>query len=91
MISRLPISRQFIILAILGVLFTVTGVTLALKRTYDLAFDARSAELRHMSEAAVTLVKSYVAMEHRGALSRADAQQQAKDAVESMRFDGGNY
>ncbi len=41
-LSRMSISRQFILLATLGVMLTVAGLALALTRSHDLAYTANA-------------------------------------------------
>ena len=50
MISRLPVARQFLVLALLGMALTVGGLALGLKRSHDLAYDAKRSEIRHETE-----------------------------------------
>ncbi|WP_158810805.1 methyl-accepting chemotaxis protein [Beijerinckia sp. L45] len=89
--SRMSITRQFSLLAILGVVLTLAGLGLALKRGYDLAFDAKRAEVKHLAEAASTLVQFYIQRERSGDLTTAEAQKRATDALRAIHFDGNNY
>jgi methyl-accepting chemotaxis protein len=89
--ARMSITRQFSLLALLGVALTLAGLGLTLKRSYDLAFEAKRAEVQHLSEAAATIVQSFVQQEHSGALTTAEARKRALDALSAVRFDGANY
>ena len=91
LLSKMSITRQFSILAILGAALTLAGLGLTLKRSYELAFDAKRAEVRHIAEAAATMVQSFIQQERSGALSLVEAQKRAKDVLNSVRFDGNNY
>ncbi|MDR3463326.1 MAG: methyl-accepting chemotaxis protein [Beijerinckiaceae bacterium] len=90
-ITRLSIARQFTVLAILGLVLTLAGLGLALKRNYDLAFDAKRAEVRHILENSGTLVHLFVEKARSGAMSTADAQRLALEAVAAQHYDNGNY
>jgi methyl-accepting chemotaxis protein len=89
--ARLSITRQFTALAILGVVLTLAGLGLALKRSYDLAFDAKRAEVLHILENGTSLVRLFVAKANSGAMSTADAQRLALDAIGAERYANGNY
>jgi methyl-accepting chemotaxis protein len=90
-LSRLSITRQFTLLAALGMALTLAGVSLALKRSYDLSFDAKRNEVRHIAEAGASVVRLFIEMERDGTMTRQDAQRQAKAAIGAIRFDGSNY
>jgi methyl-accepting chemotaxis protein len=90
-LSHMSITRQFTILAALGVALTLLGLASAMKRSYDLEFEAKRAEVRHLTEAAVSLVRSFVQQEQSGALSKAEAQKRAAEALAMMRFDNNNF
>jgi methyl-accepting chemotaxis protein len=87
----MSVAHQFLLLAALGVALTVAGVALTLKRSQELAFEARCTELKHMSEASVGLVDVFVQKERAGLLPRPEAQKLALEALSAMRYDRGNY
>ncbi|WP_158810806.1 methyl-accepting chemotaxis protein [Beijerinckia sp. L45] len=89
--ARMSITGQFSLLALLGVVLTLAGLGLTLKRSYDLAFEAKRAEVQHLSEAAGTLVHSFVEQERSGALTGTEARKRALEALSAARFDGTNY
>ena len=91
MISRLPVARQFMVLALLGMALTVGGLLLGLKRSHDLAYEAKRSEIRHETEEGASIIRAYVAQEQSGAMTRAQAQQAALDAVGAIRFEDVNY
>jgi methyl-accepting chemotaxis protein len=90
-LSRMSITRQFTILAFLGVVLTLAGLALTMKRSYDLEFEAKRAEVRHLTEGAVSLMRSYIQQEQSGALSKAEAQKRAAEALGAIRFDNNNF
>jgi methyl-accepting chemotaxis protein len=90
-LSRLSISRQFILLAVLGVMLTVAGVGLSLARSRDLAYTAKRAEIQHEAEEGATIARHFLQLEQSGALTRADAQTRALEAIKAIKFDGTNY
>ena len=91
MLSSLSITRQFTLLGILGVLLTLAALGLGLKTSYDLAFQAREAQLQSLTEGAVSTVEGFVTLANEGVMTEAQAQQAAKTAIGSARFDHGNY
>jgi methyl-accepting chemotaxis protein len=90
-ISRLSLTQQFMLVAALGVIMTITGFALTLKRSYDLAYEAKTAEIQHEGEEGAAIVRHFVDMEKSGSLSRQEAQKRALEAVGAIRFDKVNY
>jgi len=90
-LSRLSITRQFMMLGGFGVIMTITGLALTLGRSHDLAYESKCAEIQHEGEEGASIVRHFVAMERSGALSRQEAQRRALEAVAAIRFDGVNY
>ena len=91
MISRMSVARQFSVLAMLGVILTIAGIGLVLKRSHDLAFEAKRTEIRNEAEEGASIVRYFVQQEKSGALTREDAQKRASEAVGAIRFEGMNY
>ncbi len=87
----LSVTRQFSLLALLGVVLTVAGLGLALQRSHDLGYEAKRSEVRHLTEASTSLVNVFVQQEKAGLLSRAEAQKRALQLLQTVRFDGSNY
>lgn len=91
MISRMSVPRQFLVLALLGVALTMAGVGLSLKRSYDLAYQAKRGEIKHETEEGAAIARHFIEREQRGELTREQAQQQAFEAIGAIRFDQVNY
>ncbi len=91
MVSKMSVARQFSLLAALGVVLTVAGVGLTLKRSHDLAYEAKRTEIRNEAEEGASIVRYFVEREQSGAMTRTDAQKQAMEAVGAIRFQGVNY
>jgi methyl-accepting chemotaxis protein len=91
MLSQLSIIHRFALLGLLGVLLTVTAAGVGLKASYDIALDAKKAEIRALVDAAVTTTESYVTLAQSGQLTTAEAQRRALSALGVARFDNGNY
>ncbi len=90
-LSNLSITTQFTMLAVFSIALTIAGLSIMLKRTYDVASNAKHAEVQHIAEVGASVIHFYVDQEKRGALSHADAQAQALAAISQLRFDGKNY
>ncbi len=90
-LSGLSVTRQFMLLAALGMIMTVAGLTLTLKRSFDFAYEAKRNEIKHEAEEGASIVRHFVELERSGALTRADAQKRAMDVVGAIRFQGVNY
>lgn len=90
-VTRLSITRQFTAVVILGVVLTLAGTGLALKRSYDLAFDAKRTEIVHILENAQSLVEFYAGQARRGEIAVSEAKSRAVDALQAQRYDGGNF
>jgi methyl-accepting chemotaxis protein len=90
-LSRLSISRQFVLLAVLGVLLTISGLGLALSRSHDLAYTAKRAEIQHEAEEGASIARHFLKLEQGGALTRDEAQKRALEALKAIQFDGKNY
>ncbi len=91
MISRMPVTRQFVVLALFGVALTITAIGLCLTRSRDLAFDAKRGEIQHEAEEGASIIRHFVQREQSGEMARQDAQRQAVEAVGAIRFQGVNY
>ncbi len=91
MISRMSVAQQFLLLALLGVLLTLAGIGLSLKRAYDLAFESKRIEIKNEAEEGASIIRHYVEREQRGELTREQAQALAFEAVRAIRFEGVNY
>ena len=56
----MSITRQFSLLAVLGVILTLAGLGLTLKQNYDSAFEAKRSDVRHVAEASATIIQSFI-------------------------------
>ncbi len=70
---------------------TLTGLALTLKRSHDMAYEAKRTEIQHQGEAAAAIVRHFVDLDKNGAVSRQEAQKRALEAVGAIRFDTVNY
>ena len=89
--SGLSVTRQFTLLGILGVLFTLAALGLGLKMSYDIAFQAREAQLQNVTESIVNTAEGFATLASEGKMTTAQAQQEALTAIGGARFDNGNY
>ncbi len=87
----MSIAQQFLLLGLFGVVLTVTGLGLTLKRSHDLAYEAKRTEIRNEAEEGASIVRYFVQQEQSGAMTREEAQSRAKQAVGAIRFEGTNY
>jgi methyl-accepting chemotaxis protein len=91
MLSRLSITTQFLLLGALGCLFTVLALGISLKSSYDIALQAKEAEMKALVDAGVSSTEHYVAAAQNGSMTTAQAQDAALAALAAARFDHGNY
>jgi methyl-accepting chemotaxis protein len=90
-VSGLSITRQFSLLGVIGLAITLVTVWLSFSTTYDVALQAKEAQVRALVEAGVTLTDRYVQLAQAGKMTTADAQREALLTLGSARFDNGNY
>ncbi len=90
-LSRMSITRQFTLLAIFGAVLTLSGLSLCLKRAYDLAFEAKRSEVRHVAEASASVIDAFVQQARRGEIDKDEAQKRALAAMRGIHYDGTNY
>ena len=91
MLSKLSISRQFMLLGGFGALITFVAVAIGLSATYDVGLRAKEAEVRSLVTTAVTITGGFVHQAQEGKLTTAEAQQEAEAVISSARFNNGNY
>jgi len=89
--SRLSVTSQFILLAVLGVFLTVMGVFLTFQRSFDFAYTLKHQEIRHEAEEGASIVRQYVQLAQSGAMTKQEAQSRAIAALKAIRFEGVNY
>ena len=88
MISRLPVSWQFLLLAFLSVVLTLSGIALSMQRSRDLAFVAKKMEIRNEAEEGASIIRHFVEMDSKGEMSRQEAQKRAIEAIQGDPFRG---
>ncbi len=91
MLSRLSVAQRFTVLALLGVTLTIAGLAISLKRSYDLAYVAKRAEIQHETEEGAAIVRHFIEREQDGSLTRQEAQKRALEAVGAIKFQDVNY
>ena len=91
MITRLPIAKQFLLLACFGIVLTVLAVGLGLWESWDVSFADKRTEIRYETEQGASIVRYFVGQERKGELTRQEAQRRAIEAVGAIRFAGVNY
>ena len=91
MLSRLSITRQFILLGIVGVTITLVTLVVGLLAVYNVALDAKKTQIKSMVEASVSSAEGFVKLAAEGKLTTAEAQREAKVAIDSARYDNGDY
>ena len=91
MLSRLSITRQFILLGVVGVTITLVTLVVGLLAVYNVALDAKKTQIKSMVEASVSSAEGFVKLAADGKLTTAQAQQEAKVAIGSARYDDGDY
>ena len=89
--SGWSIPRQFTLLGTLGVLFTLIALGIGLRTSYDIALQARKAELQTLTESLVNTTEGFVTLANEGKMTVAQAKQEALTAIGGARYDGGNY
>ncbi len=87
----LSIPRQFTLLGTLGVLFTLIALGIGLKTSYDIALQARKAELSNLVASITNTAAGFATLANEGKLTTAQAEQEALTAIAGARFDHGNY
>ena len=91
MLSRLSITRQFILLGVVGVMITLVTLIVGLLAIYNVALDAKKIQIKSMVEASVSSTEGFVRLAAEGKLTTKEAQREALIAVGSARYDNGDY
>lgn len=91
LLDRLSISSRFLLVLVVGAMFQagLSAVSLVSLRTSMVA--DRVGEVRHLVDAACSVVAFYHDQALAGAMTDAAARRAAADAVRAMRYDDGNY
>ena len=82
------IPRQFTLLGTLGVLFTLIALGIGLRTSYDIALQARKAELSNLVASITSTAAGFATLANEGKMTTAQAQQEALTAIAGARFDG---
>ncbi len=90
-LSRLSISRSFALLSGLSVLLLVASLAYVLFDARQAMIEQKRMEIRNTVEAAATIIRGYAERAAKGEITQAVAQESAKDALRTARFDSGNY
>jgi methyl-accepting chemotaxis protein len=88
--QRLAISWRLYCLVGLSLVILATTLTFSLFESYSSSERERKAGLAQMNDTALAVMKKYQAMEASGAMTRDEAQTQAKAIISAMRYDNGS-
>jgi methyl-accepting chemotaxis protein len=88
--QRLAISWRLYCLVGLSLVILAATLTFSLLESYSSSERERKAGLAQMNDTALAVMKKYQAMEASGAMTREEAQTQAKAVVAAMRYDNGS-
>ena len=91
MLSRLSITRQFILLGVVGMMITLVTLAVCLVAVYNEALDGKKNQVKSLVEASVTSAEGFVKLAAEGKMTRAEAQRDALLAIGSARYDNGDY
>ncbi|KGD94442.1 methyl-accepting chemotaxis protein [Rhizobium sp. YS-1r] len=90
--KRLTISWRLYCLVLLSLIILGGAMTFSLFQSYRSSEVERKAGLAQMNDAALTVLKKYQALEASGAMTRDEAQTEAKATISVMRYgDGTGY
>ena len=90
-LGHLSISRRILLVLAIGIATPAFVSIQSLLNVRHSLMDARAAEVRHLDEAAWTLVASYHDSAVKGRMTEDAAKEAAKSAVRNMRYDETNY
>ncbi|WJH40195.1 methyl-accepting chemotaxis protein [Aliirhizobium terrae] len=88
--QRLAISWRLYCLVGLSLVILAAALTFSLLESYSSSERERKAGLAQMNDTALAVMKKYQAMEASGAMTRDEAQAQAKAVISAMRYDNGS-
>ena len=91
MLGRLRIAGKLGVLIAFGVAIAVALVVFSLVQLRTTMIEDRKVAMRMVVEAAASIVDHYYKQAAAGALTEAEAREQAKAAIRAVRFGGGNY
>lgn len=88
--QRLAISWRLYCLVALSLVILAGALTFSLFESYASSERERKAGLAQMNDTALAVLAKYQALEASGAMSRDEAQAQAKAVIAAMRYDNGS-
>ncbi len=91
MLSNMKIRTRLIIIVIGAVLASFVISAFALYNLRDNLLEDRKKDTRNLVNSTISLLDFYYQQQKTGGLSEEEAQNLAKKAVSSLRYDGGNY
>ncbi|WP_374630042.1 methyl-accepting chemotaxis protein [Pannonibacter indicus] len=89
--SRMPLIWKFSLPVIAGFLFTLVVGFVGLSSLKEAMLEERLNSVRHLSQSALTIAKSFHERAQRGEMTEEAAKAAAKDAIGAMRYEGDNY
>ncbi|OLQ75966.1 chemotaxis protein [Photobacterium proteolyticum] len=90
-LRALSISRRLYLLGITITVLSLIPLLLFASNYQSSMLEQKRLKTRHLVESAHSLFHYYYQQEQQGVLSRADAQQQAKQAIASLRYEEKDY
>jgi methyl-accepting chemotaxis protein len=87
---RVTISRRLFGLVVLALCILGAAMTFSLFQSYGSSERERKAGLAQMDDTAIAVLKRYQALEASGAMTREQAQTEAKAAIAAMRYGNGS-
>jgi methyl-accepting chemotaxis protein len=85
------VRSKLSLLSVIGIIGMIVVLVIGLMSEYRNVSRDREVKTRHLVESAHGLLAHYEAQERAGIMSRAQAQQAARDAVRALRYDGEEY
>jgi diguanylate cyclase (GGDEF)-like protein len=90
-LSRISVSARFLLVLAIGFVFQAIIPVLSLFELKNSLIESRVAEVRHLVEAAYSIISYYHGQASEGVMTDAEAKRAAADAVRAMHYDGMNY
>ena len=91
MLCRLSVSRRILLVLAIGIATPAFVSIQSLVNVRSSLLAARASEVRHLDEAAWTLVANYHDQAMKGLMTEDSAKEAAKSAIREMRYDKTNY
>ncbi|PTW61650.1 methyl-accepting chemotaxis sensory transducer with Cache sensor [Breoghania corrubedonensis] len=90
-IARLPLAWKIIIPVLLIFAFSIGIATLSISTLYEEMLNERNRSIQNITNTAVGIAAEYNRLAQKGEMTVEEAQERAKRAISSMRYDGDNY